>query len=501
MARSRNRGQFNSARQKKPSGKGGVIVLVVVLFVVLLGCVCILLPSDESFKFSRAYLDAYVEKTTDVKPRLGDTKFVYVDMSDGMNFAYSTDESKKMLEAVINKLAARNDVEFFGLANLAITPIKQQESHTELYNYICNPRSYANQKAPIEETLKKIVADNTPALVMSDFEEYKGGVIEVAAYAKKYFIEWLSKGNYITFYKWAFTEHGKNKWMFLAVFDDNSNRLYSEVDIALTSVNPNIEKYVLGGYEYAYPTSTNYLSLKQGGNFHNANGKDVVTAVSENGGDEDYISYSKPLAVPGGVQGLYTRLDQSVGTFAEYYPIGLSWDNVIANINAYKEVEEGGFTHLLSNLYIDFEDQDGFLIEGVEARVFNLQNRIVEVAGQMENENFKFSDGGICPEVNEMFQAGMIPARKGDAVDGAHLYVDLHEKFSGKFPDNVSSSDLLQVDLVVSKAYADLDKVQEFFNWDGNACLANSVKEVLQAETCSPVGRTVFTYYIKTLGE
>lgn len=501
MARSRNRGQFNSARQKNSSGKGGVIALVVVLLVALLGGAYFMLSGDDSFKFSREYLDAYVEKNVVQKQWLGDKKSVYVDMSDGMNSAYSTDESKKMLEAVINKLAAKNDVEFFGLANLEITPIKQQESHTDLYNYICNPRSYANQKAPIEETLKKIVADNNPALIMSDFEEYKGGVIEVAAYAKKYFIEWLKNGYYITFYKWAFTENGKNKWMFLAVFDDNNNRLCSEINTALTSVNPNIEKYVLGGYEFAYPTSTNYPSLKQGGNYHNANGKDLITAVSENGGAEDYISYSKSLAVPGGAQGVYTRLDQSVGTFAEYYPMGLTWNDVIANIKAYEGYEEGGFTHLLSNLYVDFEEQDGFSIEGVEARVFNLQNRMVEVAGQMENEQFSFSDNGNCQEVNEVLQAGMTPAGYDNAANGAHLYVDLHDKFNGKFPGNVASSSLLQVDLVVSKASADLSKAQNFFSWEGNACLANSVKETLQAETSSPVGRTVYTYYIKTLGE
>ena len=55
---------------------------------------------------------------------------------------------------------------------------------------------------------------------------------------KKYFIDWLAKGYNITFYKWDFTEKEKSKHMFLAVFDDNANRLNSLIQNAAVGAAP-----------------------------------------------------------------------------------------------------------------------------------------------------------------------------------------------------------------------------------------------------------------------
>ena len=57
-----------------------------------------------------------------------------------------------------------------------------------------NSVNYKKQRAPIEKTLERIILNNQPALLMTDFEEYNGGLIQKAAYAKKYFIDWLAKG-------------------------------------------------------------------------------------------------------------------------------------------------------------------------------------------------------------------------------------------------------------------------------------------------------------------
>lgn len=85
---------------------------------------------------------------------LDDGASVYVDMSGGMIYAYSSDESKTMLQAIINKLAANDAIRFYGLANEKIKPLDY--THTQLYNYMLNSDNYLQQKAPIEATLNRI---------------------------------------------------------------------------------------------------------------------------------------------------------------------------------------------------------------------------------------------------------------------------------------------------------------------------------------------------------
>lgn len=134
---------------------------------------------------------------------LSDSVSVYVDMSGGMLFAYDSLQHKRMLQAVINRLAANDAIHFLELSSGRITPLEM--SHTQLYNYMMLPQSYNNTEAPIEEALKRIVSSREPALLMTDFEEYRNGVVERAAYAKRYFIEWIAKGYNITFYKWNYS--------------------------------------------------------------------------------------------------------------------------------------------------------------------------------------------------------------------------------------------------------------------------------------------------------
>lgn len=102
-------------------------------------------------------------------------------------------------------------------------------NHTQLYNYILVASNYEKQQAPIEQAIDQIVKGNKPAVLLTDFEEYNNGKIQKAAYAKRGFIDWLAKGFNITFYKWDFEEKGKEKCMFIAIFDDNANHLNSAI--------------------------------------------------------------------------------------------------------------------------------------------------------------------------------------------------------------------------------------------------------------------------------
>ena len=472
--------------------------LMLLAFIAIIGLVAWLvatLLSNDDYAFKRADLDKYVEMTHQ-KNLLDDGASVYFDMSDGMIDAYKSDGSKQTLQSVINKLAANSAIEFFGLANGEITSL--DKSHTELYNYMLNKKSYAQHQAPIENTLKTIVEKRQPALLMTDFEEYHSGSIQRAAYAKSSFIDWLNMGYNITFYKWSFVERGKNKIMFLAVFDDNMNRLNSLIKEAVET-NPSIETFVLGSRNYGYPTMTKYISFKQGGNYHNSKGNDVVTAVLEAGGTSDYICYAKTFATAEGKAGLFAPLNNLAGPFAEYYPIGVEWQSAIANSKMMQETgvpEADMFNHLLSNLYINFKAQDGYDIEKIEIRTFDMQETMKVIAS-----NDTISSGELDaiskPEINEIFVADM---EDSDELAGwKHVFVDFHTKFDGTFIGGKNSSNLLRANIVISEVSANIDKAMSFFEWDGNPSLANSVKETLQASISKPNGRILYTYYIKTL--
>lgn len=484
--------------KKNNSSSKGLIIGGSIGAIVLIGLLVWFISRPPKYIFQRAQLDKYVELTHDAH-LLNYGASVYVDMSDGMNFAYSTTESQAMLQAIINKLAANSAIKFYGLADSKITPLEL--SHTELYNYMLNSKSYNMQKAPIETTLQRIVSENQPALLMTDFEEYKGHVIEKAAYAKKYFISWLADGNNITFYKWDFVEKGKAKHMFLAVFDDNTNRLNSLVANAIAMTDSNTEKYVLGGRDFAYPTSTNYISLKQGGNYHNDKGVDVVTAVMENGGVNDYYSYAKPFATANGAVGQFAPLDISLGTFAEYYPLGVNWLDAIANA---KRMQEAGipdnikYTHLLSDLFIDFGAQNGFNIDDIEVRVFDMgetMKKIYEVGDSIKVSEIASINN---PEVNMFLTASMANVR--ELPHGwKEISVDFDSQFNGSFMGNTNPANLFRANIVISKATPNIAEVNGFFGWPGNPSLANSIKETLTAGTSNPQGRILYTYYIKTI--
>ena len=71
--------------------------------IAFIGLLVWFLTRTPSYTFQRSQLDKYVDMTQNVH-LLNDGASVYVDMSDGMNYAYSTPESKEILQAIINNL-------------------------------------------------------------------------------------------------------------------------------------------------------------------------------------------------------------------------------------------------------------------------------------------------------------------------------------------------------------------------------------------------------------
>ena len=449
----------------------------------LLGAVVLVSSCCKTeYKFDRAHLDKYVEVTTQSKV-LGDGAAVYFDMSNGMNFAYADDNSKAVLQSVVNSVAGK--AECFGLAKGEITPI--EKSHTELYNYLLNPGSYTQISAPVQKTLETIVEKNQPAVLLTDYEEYNNGKIQQAAYAKEAFTQWLKNGNNITFYKWNFTENGKEKIMFLTVFDDKLNRLGSLIESAVKG----LDKFVLGGKNFAFPVMTKYPSTTQGGNYRNSKGIDAVTAVLENGSSQSYKSYCESLAVAGG-NGAYTPLNVGVGAVAEYYPFSESWENILKNSVAMSSEEipaEDRFTHLLSNLYVNLDAQQGYNVSGIEVRVFDMMKAMEMCAAENVDAKTVQAETGV-----EVFDFLTATTEKENNL--TKVSVDFSQKFKAL---KKYAGALYRADIVISAATSRIDEAKEFFYWEGNPSLSSSVEQVLLDADCNPQGSVLYTYYIQNI--
>lgn len=495
----------------RPSGGGGSKILIVIISVVVLGLlgwgIWALLSSGNCF--SRATLDAYV-KATPQGELLDDGAGVYIDLSNGMNYAYAQPEYQQVLQSVVNKLAADPAISFYGLSAGKISdPIKK--SHTELYNYLMNKSSYSNIAAPIEGALAEIVHKGQPALLMTDFEEYQGGAIQRAAFAKQYFISWLQRGYTITFFKWDFTEDNKAKHMYLAVFDDGAARLLSMIQTAIAVTGAPVDCYTLGGSGFNFPLKVLNKDPHKGLNFHDIEGNDLVTAVQEGGGVEDYICYPQSIADAAG-KGPFLPLNSMTGAqLAEYYPLGVNWTGAVQdfksiNTDYYDQKGELMYAdaHLLDSLYVSFAAQDGFEITGVEARVFDMQpgmDRLQAMLDTVPNPTpeqiYAAVNDASAPELTQVFVASMQDFP--DLPGFSELMLDFHGKFTGNATGDFNPSHLLRVNYVISEAQPIInDNLEEFFGWTGNPSLLNSVKETLTNGGCSPVGRVIFSFYFKS---
>lgn len=322
-----NRRQNHPQQRNRRHGQGGgggnsgkkalFIILGVVVIAAIVGVVIWFLTRDSDF--SRKTLDDYVAQQ-EGRPALNPGGAVYVDFSDGMNNAYTSEETRAALQAVVNALnGSSKQNTFYSVIDGKIEPMADM-GVTDIYNKILSPASYTQQQAPIQKTLAQIVSKKQPAVFITDFEEYKGAGIEQAAYATDEFIQWLAEGFNIYFFKWDFVENGKPKHLFFAVFDDNSKALYNKLDNAIKSVSPNFETFVLPGRGYAYSEFVNYLSECKGGTYHNSKGVDVVSGTIEDCSEAAFYKYTKRVAGSTG-KGAFLPIDTYAGHLAQYYPL------------------------------------------------------------------------------------------------------------------------------------------------------------------------------------
>jgi hypothetical protein len=153
-------------------------------------------PENEIEKYIDGYYSASLGESSN--PKSGKSS-VYIDFSNGLIQAYNKNpQNKNIIQSIANRIS-RPEMEWFALGNDSISKLSNNLSL--LYEKLSDPKQYKDIMAPIKRTLEKITNENNDALLVTDFEEYRSDRTEdFSAYAKQSFINWLKKGNSITFF-------------------------------------------------------------------------------------------------------------------------------------------------------------------------------------------------------------------------------------------------------------------------------------------------------------
>lgn len=412
----------------------------------------------------------------------------YFDLSDGLLSAYANPSIQNCLKSMVNKVTGNaNCKSVFTLKNDSVSMSSLRQ--TELYNYVLNPSSY-QMIAPIEKALVQITSANQSALLVTDFEEYSNGKIQHQNYAKRYFIDWLQKGNRIVFFVFDYKEGLIDKKLYFTVFDTPDHLLLKETEDALKGNNVNYQTFHLNNNDITF--STNYLAASKGGTYHDASYEDIICLTNESGENDCYMFYE--------------------GKNAEYYPFEESWSNIVQNVRDAKDPKsdfEPRFTHLISGLKVHFERMSGYAITQLGLRVTNIQHDFDKFAGYLDykvNQNNADEKGEVLPEYDYPKSGGEVSTVEdlfvfaGKVNDkSADIAIDFRPDFSGVIA-NMSMDNLLRVDVVVTGCEVRYDILPSYFEWSGNRSLIESVKNTLQDQGISPIGKVIYTYYIKAVG-
>lgn len=305
---------------------------------------------QDSRPFSEQMRDYLTHNQGEEGGSIGEGQYVaYFDLSDGMEYAYRLKSIEPKLENVVHKVTANNDVwEVYGLESGEVKKLSFDQ--TTQFNRIVSTRN-TGIMAPIEEAMKQIVKDKKPALLVTDFEEYKkdelmnADVIEPQAYAARYFQQWMGMHGVIKFYITNYNENQLSKKLFFVVFDNKSEKLIRDIDFCMsTAGDNNFVEYKL--QSTPYKVFTDY-SVGKGGNYIRPNGID-------------------PLGLE------YVALDDMN---TETYSIPLrSWLQAVEELMDYRTNPNENFTGLISKLYVDLSDTQSRNIEKLSLRVTDITN-------------------------------------------------------------------------------------------------------------------------------
>ncbi len=454
----------------------------------------------------------------------------YFDFSDGMNWAYQNDTTKNILKDIVNKVSNENGVKIYSMADDKITLLP--ETTTTLFNTIMSPASYKQMFAPIEKTLARIVESDKNALLVTDFEEYTpDGRIQTAAFASKYFEEWLNRGYDIKFFITDYKEKAITKHLYYILFNTKSHALQKKVEEALKGQPKNYREYLLSTNPCKLTTS--YIGAAYGGCYHDSANQDIVSGTDESGTSESYCNFY--------LEGWKTIIKQnshffqSVGRLnAEYYPFGAAWPEIVKNAESASHIEGAErFTDLLRGLFVDLTFQDSYIVsrldiiatdvqQDMDAYINSLMPQIVGTPKMVDD-----GEGGLVADPtneqkpyydekgnirSEYIYTPQSPVQIMDAFvlnqtlfantlrtnpSKVEIGIDFKPGFNGDIVGGFQQGDMIRLDVVIAKCEPNISELSSLFSWGGNSNLADAIKNTLQ--NMKPENRVIYSYFIKTI--
>lgn len=454
----------------------------------------------------------------------------YFDFSDGMNWAYQNDTTKNILKDIVNKVSNENGVKIYSMADDKITLLP--EKTTTLFNTIMSPASYTQMFAPIEKTLARIIESDKNALLVTDFEEYTpDGKIQTAAFASKYFEEWLNRGYDIKFFITDYKEKELSKHLYYILFNTKSHALQKKVEEAIKGQPKNYREFLLS--TNPCKLTTNYIGAAYGGCYHDLSLQDIVSGTDESGTEESYCNYNIEGYVATVLQD--SRFFKSVRPLAmEYYPMGASWPDIVKNAEDASQLQgTDRFTDLLRGLFVDLTFQDSYIVsrldviatdvqQDMDAYINSLMPQLVGTPEMVddgegglvaaptdEQEPYYDEQGNVLPEFIYTSQS---PAQIMDAFvlnqtlfantmqtdpSKVEIGIDLAPGFSGNIVGGFQLGDMIRLDVVIAECEPNISGLSSLFSWSGNSNLADAIKNTLQ--NMKPKNRVIYSYFIKTI--
>lgn len=476
-------------------------------------------PEKEVEEYIDGYYSASLGESSN--PKSGKIS-VYIDFSDGLVQAYTKNpQNVQIIQAITNKLVSP-DIEWFALGGGKINPLDYNSN--ELFNKVSDPKQYKDIMAPIQETLKKITEGNNDALLVSDYEEYTtDGKEQFENYPKSYFINWLKKGNSITFFYTDYEEvNNKSKIK-------SAKHLYFTVFTHGSATESSMISMVRDALKDRYTTKEFTLN------------NNPYSVTNEYGG-KDYTGLQNKQFKQWKNLNLNASLDKKL----PYEVIGINkvWnedvDKYVKNII---DKENGIF---LGKLFLNASNQSSYKLNKVSIKVYdvtedytfyaqceeakNHQPKMTKDKGKNDvwsEESKKDSIITTCYENGKtelkkewIYSPGSAKTLKtwdevfsnDEKIFSNHLKntpekVELITIFDKNYKlKNVkSSSALLRIDYVIEDASFNSENPQlNDFKWSSttqkdkaNNSLAEAIRNTLQEPSVSPKGKILYSYYIK----
>jgi hypothetical protein len=483
-------------------------------------------PFNDPLGHFQNYSTQYYEASlgTQSKEKSGNQS-VYVDFSDGLVQAYTSETNKKVIDYISQKMVG-SSVDWFGLGRKHDGVGKMEYANDrDIYNKVISPGSYVDIMAPIEEALKKISTANNDALLITDFEEYTpDGKEQKYAYAKDYFTKWVESGNSITFYYSSYTETNRksklsgSKNLYFVIFnygDVDENSLLTKFNKAIESRGlSELKKFEINPSPYS--VSNDYGGKQKTGLTIDA---DIENKSALEVGDKEgallyfhnaFLNSQRPFEAfefGQNLNDLYDFYFKGNRRFAKKLFLNASNNNSYILKNIKVEVSD------VTNDYISF-------VRATEAKkniptlikdegnndVWNesSMNDIMFECFEKNTKNLKkqyiynYTPGSKISELFD-FDVTVFSDRLKNSPNEVELITTFHKNFNGTFSNKEPV--ILRIDYVIESTEENYSSQLGAFKWNSvinpnfvNESLSESIRNTLQA--VKPKG-ILYSYYLK----